>query len=253
MQKFILFFALLFSVHVSAQTTIAKLRVEASSDGYHVYADNTLPAPIEVRLTARQAKALNSQPELPARASVPASGSTLVAIMQPTRGVSGLTQLQLQAVQGSSNAQPQDVEYLSPIASATPQIDQGFKGQFSHEDSENRYALDFAIPEGTPILAAREGVVMQVQTSFSQNGLDYAKDASKSNYIRILHDDGSMGLYAHLAERSALVQVGDRVRAGQRIARSGNTGFSTGPHLHFAVQVNREMQLESIPFRMQGL
>lgn len=257
MQKFFLLFALatlpLISPRVSAQTQPATLRVEASSDGYRVYADNALPGPIEVRLSARRGNAVHSQPQLPARASVAASGSTLIAVLQPTRGDSGLAQLQLQSVPGSTNAQPQDVEYLAPIASAKPRIDQGFEGQFSHEDSENRYALDFATEEGTPVLAARDGVVLQVQTSFNKNGLDFAKDASKSNYIRILHDDGSMGLYAHLAERSALVQVGQRVSAGQRIALSGNTGFSTGPHLHFAVQVNRGMQLESIPFRMQGL
>jgi murein DD-endopeptidase MepM/ murein hydrolase activator NlpD len=49
-----------------------------------------------------------------------------------------------------------------------------------------------------------------------------------------------------------LVRPGQRVRRGEVIGRSGDTGFTTGPHLHFAVQVNRGMRLESVPFRMSG-
>jgi murein DD-endopeptidase MepM/ murein hydrolase activator NlpD len=70
--------------------------------------------------------------------------------------------------------------------------------------------------------------------------------------VRLLHDDGAMSVYAHLKTDGVHVRVGQRVRAGQPIGLSGNTGFTTGPHLHFAVQVNRGMRLESIPFRMRS-
>ena len=56
-----------------------------------------------------------------------------------------------------------------------------------------------------------------------------------------------------LAEAGAQVRPGQRVQAGERIGLSGNTGYSTAPHLHFAVQVNRGMQLEAIPFRMPAM
>ena len=62
-----------------------------------------------------------------------------------------------------------------------------------------------------------------------------------------------MALYAHLKAEGVLVRVGQRVRAGQQIGLSGNTGFTTGPHLHFVVQVNRGMRLESIPVRIAGV
>ena len=68
----------------------------------------------------------------------------------------------------------------------------------------------------------------------------------------MLHDDGSMGLYAHLQEGAVYVRAGDQVTLGQVIGRAGSTGYSTGPHLHFAVQVNGGMRLVSIPFRMIG-
>jgi murein DD-endopeptidase MepM/ murein hydrolase activator NlpD len=62
-----------------------------------------------------------------------------------------------------------------------------------------------------------------------------------------------MALYAHLAAGGVLVRVGEHVEAGQHIGLSGNTGYSTAPHLHFAVQVNRSLELQSIRFRMRGL
>ena len=76
--------------------------------------------------------------------------------------------------------------------------------------------------------------------------------AGAANYIRVLHDDGSMALYGHLREAGVFVRAGDRVTLCQVIGESGNTGFSSGPHLHFVVQVNAGMRLESVPFRMIG-
>ena len=60
-----------------------------------------------------------------------------------------------------------------------------------------------------------------------------------------------MAVYAHLAPNSARVYPGARVRTGTWIANSGNTGFSNGPHLHFVVQINAGMSLESLPFRFR--
>ncbi len=229
---------------------VARLRIEASDDGYLVWADNLLAGPIEVRLDVAGGVPPPSQPMLPARAGVPTAGSTLVARLQASGGRAGWAGLRLRGVPGSSNARPRDVAYRLPLAQPQACIDQGFEGEYSHRDAENRYALDFAVPVGTPVLAARDGVVMQLQDRYRGNGLDRARDAGRANYVRILHDDGSMALYAHLAEAGVRVGVGQRVEAGERIGLSGNTGYSTAPHLHFAVQVNRSMQLEAIPFRM---
>ena len=237
---------------VDDAAAVARLRIEGSDDGYLAWADNLLAGPIEVRLDVAAGAAPPSEPLLPARAGVPATGSTLVARLQAPAGREGWLRLRLHAVPGSSNARPRDVAYRLPLAQAPACIDQGFEGEFSHHDAENRYALDFAVPVGTPVLAARDGVVMQAQAGFRGHGLDRARDAGRANYIRILHADGSMALYAHLAEAGVLVAIGQRVEAGQRIGLSGNTGYSTAPHLHFAVQVNRAMQLEAIPFRMPG-
>ncbi|MNC55834.1 Murein DD-endopeptidase MepM [compost metagenome] len=100
------------------------------------------------------------------------------------------------------------------------------------------------MPEGTPILAARDGMV--VATLNNQAG---AAPNPGGNHVRILHDDGTMGVYLHLQQGSVQVGVGQRVRAGAPIARSGNTGRSSGPHLHFVVQRNVGLAVESIPFQ----
>jgi murein DD-endopeptidase MepM/ murein hydrolase activator NlpD len=139
--------------------------------------------------------------------------------------------------------------YAPPIANGSRfQITQGFNGQFSHTDAQNRYAVDIMMPEDTPVYAARAGIVVEVNDDYYRSGTEQAY-ANKANSIRILHDDDSMAVYAHLALEKAQVSVGDSVKAGQLIAYSGNTGYTTGPHLHFAVQINRGMELVSVPFQ----
>jgi murein DD-endopeptidase MepM/ murein hydrolase activator NlpD len=228
-------------------TAIARLRLQNEGAENLAWVDNSLAGPIEVRLRSGRGD-IASDPLLPARATVAALSSTLVAHLDATQ--SG--ELWLDALPGDPNARPKDVVYLLPLRQDAFRIDQGYGGSFSHVDAENRYAVDFAAQIGTPVLAAREGVVMQVESDFSRAGLKLEKYGGRANLIRIVHADGTMAVYAHLKVGGVLVRVGQRVRAGQQIGLSGNTGFTTGPHLHFAVQVNRGMRLESLPFRMTG-
>ncbi len=233
---------------------MVRLRVEGDGGRYQAWAGNTLSGPIEVMLHFTRNHNVEGQPRLPARATVPARGSALVASLQiadPGRG--GEFELRLDGIPGDPSAKPVDVEYLLPLQRREIRIDQGFGGAFSHADPQNRHALDFAAEEGTPVVAAREGVVMQVESDFDKAGLNREKYGGRANFVRILHADGTMALYAHLQAEGVLVRAGQRVRAGQQIGRSGNTGFTTGPHLHFVVQVNRGMRLQSIPFRMRGI
>lgn len=139
--------------------------------------------------------------------------------------------------------------YYPPFASYRKfQVSQAFNSTFSHTDQQNKYAVDLVMPEDSEVHAARGGVVMSLENDYVKGGVDKQAYKARANSIRILHDDGSMAVYAHLQVGRAQVYAGMRVQAGQLIAYSGNTGFSSGPHLHFAVQVNQGMNLVSVPF-----
>ncbi|WP_108652358.1 M23 family metallopeptidase [Dongshaea marina] len=131
------------------------------------------------------------------------------------------------------------------------QVSQGFMGSFSHQGPQNRYAIDVAMPLGNPIVAVRDGVVIEVVDRHRDLGSAKGK-RSEMNHIRLKHRDGSYSLYAHIQNRSARVKVGQKVKEGQLLARSGFNGFSTGPHLHFAMQRKRGDKFISIPFNFSG-
>ncbi|MGN6151478.1 MAG: M23 family metallopeptidase, partial [Lysobacteraceae bacterium] len=156
------------------------------------------------------------------------------------------------AIRGAPDARPDDIEYTFPLQTDVLRVEQGWGGSFSHRDAENRYGVDFAAPSGTPVRAARAGVVMEVEDGFDGGGRDRANDLGRANFVRIVHADGTMALYAHLQRGGLRVRVGQRVGAGEPIGLVGATGFATGPHLHFAVQANRSLRLGAIRFRMLG-
>ncbi|MBP6309382.1 MAG: M23 family metallopeptidase [Arenimonas sp.] len=131
-------------------------------------------------------------------------------------------------------------------------ISQGFHGASSHGNILNEYAVDFDIPFGTPVIAARTGIVMEVIDAFPDNGKQSKSKLEHANSIRILHEDGSMAVYGHLLQDSALVKPGQWLVSGTVLAQSGNSGFTNGSHLHFVVQINTGMQLASIPFQMKS-
>jgi murein DD-endopeptidase MepM/ murein hydrolase activator NlpD len=126
---------------------------------------------------------------------------------------------------------------------------QGPDGTFSHAGQQ---AYDWAMPVGTPVLAAREGLVVETCDVYRAGGPDRAL-LDRANYIHIQHEDGTLARYVHLVHGGVRVRPGDRVARGQLIGLSGNTGFSAGPHLHFEV-VRRlaDLRIETVPVRFEG-
>lgn len=124
---------------------------------------------------------------------------------------------------------------------------QGNKTKYTHDEMSSEYAFDFAMPVGSLISAARGGVVGHVVDKYDTGGNDKTL-MDKTNRIMICHDDGTVAAYAHLKNDGAFVEIGDRVYAGQVIGFSGNTGYSTFPHLHFVVLKGKR----SIPIRFRN-
>jgi murein DD-endopeptidase MepM/ murein hydrolase activator NlpD len=143
--------------------------------------------------------------------------------------------------------------YRAPFTVASDyNITQAFPLALTHNTLDSRHAVDIAMPIGTDIHAARGGVVFEVASTNFRGGVDQDRDAATANIVRILHDDGTHAVYAHLNWNSIRVRPGDEVERGQYIADSGNTGFSSGPHLHFVVLQNVGMRIESVPITFEG-
>lgn len=133
-----------------------------------------------------------------------------------------------------ANTVKADCYYDLPFkAGTTHRSLQGYHGDFSHRPPL-QYAVDFEMTEGTPIYAARSGKVIALKSKSNSSGKtkDYLK---KANFIRILHRDETIALYAHLKYLGVNVRKGQYVKRGQLLGYSGCTGFCDGPHLHFEV------------------
>lgn len=147
-----------------------------------------------------------------------------------------------------------DEGYRAPfVAGGNFPVTQAYPDNATHLTPDSEYAIDIAMPVGTDVHAARGGVVFDVIGTNFRGGVDRDKHLYSANIVRVLHDDGTYAVYAHLNWNSIRVRPGQRVQAGQYIADSGNTGFSTGPHLHFAVQRNAGMRERALPVAFRGL
>lgn len=134
---------------------------------------------------------------------------------------------------GSDSTVPDPaVSYSAPFGGSEPRQLIGGYGSPTHLEA-NFYALDFAMPEGTPVLAGRSGIVVYLQDGFTEGGLT-PDLLERANLVAIAHADGTIASYGHL--RPGLeVAEGDTVARGQLLGFSGSTGFSGQPHLHFHV------------------
>jgi len=130
----------------------------------------------------------------------------------------------------------QDFEYYLPFQKGESYfLSQGYNGSLTHK---NKNQLDFKMPIGTEIVAVRNGMVIKVVAAHDKQCVLQTCE-KYNNYIYVYHNDGTIAEYVHIKKGSARVKVGDFVKQGQVIADSGNVGWSTGPHLHFAVFMQR--------------
>ncbi|WP_221261844.1 M23 family metallopeptidase, partial [Xanthomonas campestris] len=148
------------------------LQLEWQAPVYLAWAVNPLDGPAEVRLSAPPSADYRAVPQLPLVQSLGARERRLLARVYPVsqrRTLDGLG-LRLEVVPGDPQAQLQEARYQLPFRDVPIQVDQGYGGQYSHSDDPNWYAIDFALPANTPVLAARDGVVMEIQQGAEEAG-----------------------------------------------------------------------------------
>jgi murein DD-endopeptidase MepM/ murein hydrolase activator NlpD len=210
------------------------------------FADVTVTIDMEI-------KNLTPSATLPFTATIPARQKVEVFTVNPTDPkLDSSWSYTYYATWGSlSVAHDDNYVYQLPYPNGvTFPVSQGFHGRYSHHGGDS-YSIDFKMPEGSPIHAAREGVVVGIKDDSSVGGSD-KKYEWEANYILIKHSDGTLGHYVHLQKHGVKVKINDNVQAGQLIGLSGNTGHSTGPHLHFAVfKAQTGKQRETIPVKFR--
>ena len=128
-----------------------------------------------------------------------------------------------------------EARYRVPYDENTPHLLSNGIGDSPSHSGLDLYSYDFVMPEGTAVFAAREGVVGRVLDGYTGGGRDDGF-RNRANAVLVLHEDGSFAEYGHL-QPGISVEVDQFVAAGDVLGRSGNTGYSSGPHLHFAVRL----------------
>ena len=121
-----------------------------------------------------------------------------------------------------------DAEIVAPVHGKITSYFGSRTDPISGENGFHR-AIDIAVDEGTSVAAAWDGIV--TKTGY---------DSTRGNYLWMVHKNGCETFYCHCSK--ILVEKGAVIRAGESVALSGDTGYSTGPHLHFAVKKDGEMQ-----------
>lgn len=235
-----------------------KLDSVKEGEGFRLVARNQGWAPVSLRVDIGAAENLAMERSWPLHVVVRPKSETTVAILRAADAKRSFRFAMRSSHRPGNYLMPHDdnASYRLPWQDGRSfVVSQAADGPLTtHLDAESRNALDFNLPEGTPVLAARDGVVIEAEASHRAGGVDRSL-LGRANHVWIVHDDDSIAMYSHLAYGSLRVAIGDRVRSGQLLGQSGATGYASGPHLHFAVTrlelQNGAFVALSVPVRFQ--
>jgi len=230
---------------------------EETPFGHRIVAVNAGPAPVTAKVSLVNSQYIKTSREFPLYVVVPPNGGTLFLgdIRRAMEKVGYTFRLKYEWVLGDMHAvQAPDARYRMPFRDGTTyQITQAPGGPITtHTKPDSQFAIDIPMPEGTPLVAARAGMVIYTESG-QVYGAKRPDMLGKANEVKILHSDGTIASYAHLAYGGVHVYPGQRVEEGQQIGLAGSTGYSSGPHLHFAVHTVRrigdKVETVSLPFQ----
>ena len=232
------------------QEPVSVYHSENPDGTYSVYVSTDVPCPIQIFVTFSILDNVRWDQELPLDyVVVPRAKDAKMVTFTPGPGKMTF-RYDTQWWFGDPETAEHDEQaiYFLPFGDrTTAPVVQAYHGSFTHQ---GEYAIDFRMREGTEIRAARDGYVIGLRSDSRSGGSDPSYN-DQANYIMIYHDDGSFAQYAHLKYNGVIVQRGQRVRAREVIGYSGNTGYSRGPHLHFAVHMPTYHGSETIPTRFR--
>jgi murein DD-endopeptidase MepM/ murein hydrolase activator NlpD len=230
------FILLLISLNSFSQIKL-KTYHEKSSKGFLVFADNEEYCPLAVKVDFELDNMKSTNGNHRIFVIPPRAKRILISELKMIENGKFGFRYKTKSNYGNPNDK-MDTSYVYSLPFKTQKsfkISQGYFGKRTHHRER---ALDFTLPIGTNIYAAREGVVIKVVDQNTKTC--YKKECSKfNNEIIIYHNDGSFSNYVHINTNSAKVNVGEKIKKNQLIAQSGNIGWSSGPHLHFSVYTQK--------------
>ncbi|MBI2996354.1 MAG: peptidoglycan DD-metalloendopeptidase family protein [Candidatus Melainabacteria bacterium] len=223
-----------------------------SSDLY--FAKNTSLLPIEVKVELN-AGSTNVTVDIPQTISLlPKEERFVFKVCATNPSKAWNYEYSFMLAQGfSTSTHTANGKYFLPFKGGESyEVVQGETGSFSHF-GDFLYSIDFDLLEGTEFTAMRDGIVTFVKEGSNEGGADQSF-LGKANFIWVLQPDYSIARYVHLKQDGAIVNVGDKVKVGDVLGYSGNTGFTSGPHLHVQVVVPKGFNgEEKIPIRFKGI
>ncbi len=234
----------------SVRETLIRISTEKEGLVTHLYVENVQAADVTVTF---EMELSNLEADVKFPYTVTLAGKKRLKLFaltpqQPNRGWSWT--YTYYSTFGSTNVEHDNsyVYTLPYVPGKSYRVSQGYNGEYSHFGAD-QFAIDWRMPVGTPICAARGGLVVGVKNDSNIGGDDPKYDWD-ANYILVQHSDGTLGQYVHLQKGGCKVKVGQRIEAGDCIGLSGNTGHSTGPHLHFSVFKARDgKHRQTLPVR----
>ena len=237
---------------VASHETLIRISTVKEGAATHLFIENVQAAEVTVTLEMDLVN-LDATVKFPCTMTLPGKKRAEILTLSPkdsTRGWSWT--YTYYSTFGSTTAEHDDtcVYSLPYEGGKSYRISQGYNGEYSHFGAD-QFAIDWRMPLGTHVHAARDGVIVGIKND-SNIGGDAAKYDWDANYVLIQHADGTLGQYVHLQKGGCVVKLGQRVRAGDLIGLSGNTGHSTGPHLHFSVFKARDgKHRQTLPVRFR--
>lgn len=234
-----------------------KVTSEKTASGFRLVAHNRGAASVSVRIELHRTENVSGLGQFPIVTVVPPGRANVVlGAVRPANPAKNMSfRMDYHWGLGDFRAHPSpNARYRLPFRDGlTFLVSQGTGGPVStHSEPGSLYAVDFSMPEDTPIVAARAGTVIYTEFAHTEGGMTPEMEG-QANVVLIQHADGTRAVYAHLAPGGVVVTPGQQVQEGEVIGLSGSTGFSSGPHLHFAVQQVRDtgdnFAYESIPFK----
>ncbi|MET8830040.1 M23 family metallopeptidase [Streptomyces sp. NPDC004610] len=197
-------------------------------------------SPAKAPAAAPAAKAPAVKPEAPAKA--PAAKPKAPAVKPEAPAAKPEAAAKAPAAKPKAAAAPSWVKPVKQYTKTAGFAQNGARWAATHSGQ------DFAVPTGTPVYAAHGGTVVKAGGNGGGDGPAYG------NAVVIKHGNGMFSQYAHLSQVN--VKIGQIVKTGQKIALSGNTGNSSGPHLHFEIRksANYGSAVDPVSFlRAKGL